>query len=146
MKKVQIKRKLSPSVHGSSVRTVIAAYKNSSTFAFCSSHMRQYDIYFLELLSKNIYYVLPIVLIIYSTFTVCKYFVETNTVTPVIHTPEAKHESSSSSRSPVESPASPVPDSPVIDADLARMEVLLDNWCLDLKRNVLVRNRLCCTM
>lgn len=73
---------------------------------------------------------------------ITKYFVETNTVTPVIHTPEAEHESStSSSRSPVESPASPV-----IDADLARMEVLLDNWCLDLKRNVLVRNGLCCTM
>ena len=68
------------------------------------------------------------------------YFVETNTVTPVVNTPEVEHESSSS-RSPVESPASPV-----IDADLARMEVLLDNWCLDLKRNVLVRNALHCTM
>ena len=67
------------------------------------------------------------------------YFVETNTVTPVVNTPEAEHESSSSSScSPVESPASPV-----IDADLARMEVLvLDNWCLD----VLVRNGLHCTM
>ena len=70
------------------------------------------------------------------------YFVETNTVTPVANTPEAEHglSSSSSSRSPVESPGSPVPASPVIDADLARMEALLDNWCLDLKRNVLVRN------
>lgn len=28
--------------------------------------------------------------------------------------------------------------SPTIDADLARMEALLDSWCLDLKRNVLV--------
>lgn len=74
------------------------------------------------------------------------YFLETNTVTPVVNTPEAEHGSSSSSRSPVESPASPVPASPVIDADLARMEALLDNWCLDLKRNVLVRNGLCCTM
>lgn len=65
------------------------------------------------------------------------YAVETNTVTPVVNTPEAEHESSSS-RSPVESPGSPVPAAPVIDADLARMEALLDNWCLDLKRNVLV--------
>ena len=31
-----------------------------------------------------------------------------------------------------------MPASLVIDADLARMEALLDNWCLDLKRNVLV--------
>jgi len=62
-------------------------------------------------------------------------------MTPVANTTEAEHGlSSSSSRSPVESPGSPVPASPVIDADLARMEALLDNWCLDLKRNVLVRN------
>jgi len=31
-------------------------------------------------------------------------------------------------------------ESPTIDADLARMEALLDSWCLDLKRNVLVNN------
>jgi len=68
---------------------------------------------------------------------------ETNTVTPVVNTPEAEHGSSSSSRSPVESPASPVPASPVIDADLARMEALLDNWCLDLKRNVLAEFAQC---
>ena len=78
------------------------------------------------------------------------YFIETNTVTPVVNTPEADHESSSSSRSPAESPGSPVPASPVIDADLARMEALLDNWCLDLKRNVLVglvkAVGLCCIM
>lgn len=66
--------------------------------------------------------------IVYYTHTS---FVET------INTPEAEHESSSS-RSVEESPGSPVPASPVIDADLARMEALLDNWCLDLKRNVLV--------
>jgi len=72
------------------------------------------------------------------------YFVETNTVTPVVNTPEAEHRSSSSSsRSPVESLASPVPVSPVIDADLARMEALLDNWCLDLKRNVLAEFAQC---
>ena len=46
---------------------------------------------------------------------------------------------SSSSHSPEESPGTPPASaSPVIDADLARMEALLDNWCLDLKRNVLV--------
>ncbi|XP_020619482.1 centrosomal protein POC5-like isoform X2 [Orbicella faveolata] len=72
------------------------------------------------------------------------YFVETNTVTPMVNTPEAEHRSSSSSsRSPVESLASPVPASPVIDADLARMEALLDNWCLDLKRNVLAEFAQC---
>ena len=65
------------------------------------------------------------------------YFLETNTVTPVVNTPEIEHESSSS-RSPAESTGSPVPASPVIDADMARMEALLENWCLDLKRNVLV--------
>ena len=85
------------------------------------------------------YDVFPIMLINILYFI---YFVDTNTVTPVVNTPEAEHGSSSSSRSPVESPASPVPTSPVIDADLARMEALLDNWCLDLKRNVLVSNGL----
>ena len=49
----------------------------------------------------------------------------------------AEHESLSSC-SPEESPGTPPAASPVIDADLARMEALLDNWCLDLKRNVLV--------
>ena len=84
---------------------------------------------------------------IFTCTGTCMYFVETNTMTPVVNTPEAEHGSlSSSSQSPVESPGSPVPASPVIDADLARMEALLDNWCLDLKRNVLVRNGLCCTM
>ena len=28
--------------------------------------------------------------------------------------------------------------SPSVDQDLARMEANLDNWCLDLKRNILV--------
>jgi len=69
---------------------------------------------------------------------------ETNTMTPMANTTEAEHGlSSSSSRSPVESPRSPVPASPVIDADLARMEALLDNWCLDLKRNVLAEFAQC---
>lgn len=61
-------------------------------------------------------------------------FLETSSV--AIKTPEVEHESSSGS--PEESPDTPPSASPVIDADLARMEALLDNWCLDLKRNVLV--------
>lgn len=61
-------------------------------------------------------------------------FLETSSA--AIKTPEVEHESSSGS--PEESPDTPPSASPVIDADLARMEVLLDNWCLDLKRNVLV--------
>ena len=58
-------------------------------------------------------------------------------VSAAIKTPEVEHESFSS-RSPEESPGTTPSASPVIDADLARMEALLDNWCLDLKRNVLV--------
>lgn len=58
------------------------------------------------------------------------------TSSAAIETPEVEQESSSGS--PEESPDTPPSASPVIDADLARMEVLLDNWCLDLKRNVLV--------
>ena len=61
-------------------------------------------------------------------------FLETSSA--AIKTPEVEHESSSGS--PEESPDTPPSASPVIDADLARMEALLDNWCLDLKRNVLV--------
>lgn len=59
------------------------------------------------------------------------------TASAVIKTPEVEDESSSS-RSAGESLDTPPSASPVIDADLARMEALLDNWCLDLKRNVLV--------
>ena len=65
-------------------------------------------------------------------------FLETGAAAIVNKSPEAEHESLSS-RSSEESPAGTPPStSPVIDADLARMEALLDNWCLDLKRNVLV--------
>ncbi|XP_074612955.1 centrosomal protein POC5-like isoform X2 [Acropora palmata] len=64
---------------------------------------------------------------------------ETSSV--AIKTPEVEHESSSGS--PEESPDTPPSASPVIDADLARMEVLLDNWCLDLKRNVLAEFAQC---
>ena len=71
-----------------------------------------------------------------------KCFSETDAVSPVIA--EAEHESSLSHTAD-ESPDSPVPSSPVIDADLARMEALLDNWCLDLKRNVLVCDLHICT-
>lgn len=56
------------------------------------------------------------------------------------------HSSSNDASPSEESPSSDKPDespirrqrSPGIDADLARMEALLDSWCLDLKRNVLV--------
>lgn len=65
---------------------------------------------------------------------------ETDAVSPVIA--EAEHESSLSHTAD-ESPDSPVPSSPVIDADLARMEALMDNWCLDLKRNVLAEFAQC---
>ena len=71
-----------------------------------------------------------------------KCFSETDAVSTVIA--EAEHESSLSHTAD-ESPDSPVPSSPVIDADLARMEALLDNWCLDLKRNVLVCDQHICT-
>lgn len=63
---------------------------------------------------------------------------ESSSTTTATKTPEVE-EKSLSSFSPEESPGTPpAPASPVIDADLARMEALLDNWCLDLKRNVLV--------
>lgn len=64
---------------------------------------------------------------------------ESSSTTTAAKTPDVE-EKSLSSFSPEESPAGtpPAPASPVIDADLARMEALLDNWCLDLKRNVLV--------
>lgn len=63
------------------------------------------------------------------------------TSSAAIKTPEVEHESSSGS--PEESPDTPPSASPVIDADLARMEALLDNWCLDLKRNVLAEFAQC---
>lgn len=63
-------------------------------------------------------------------------------VSAAIKTPEVEHESLSS-RSPEESPGTTPSASPVIDADLARMEALLDNWCLDLKRNVLAEFAQC---
>lgn len=63
---------------------------------------------------------------------------ESSSTTTAAKTPDVE-EKSLSSLSPEESPGTPpAPASPVIDADLARMEALLDNWCLDLKRNVLV--------
>ena len=63
---------------------------------------------------------------------------ESNSTTTAAKTPEIEGKSLSS-HSSEESPGTPpAPASPVIDADLARMEALLDNWCLDLKRNVLV--------
>ncbi|PFX14855.1 Centrosomal protein POC5 [Stylophora pistillata] len=65
---------------------------------------------------------------------------ETDADSPVVA--EAEH-GSSSSHTTEELPDSPVPASPVIDADLARMEALLDNWCLDLKRNVLAEFAQC---
>ena len=63
---------------------------------------------------------------------------ESSSTTTAAKTPDVE-EKSLSSHSSEESPGTPpAPASPVIDADLARMEALLDNWCLDLKRNVLV--------
>ena len=63
---------------------------------------------------------------------------ESSSTTAAAKTPDVE-EKSLSSLSTEESPGTPpAPASPVIDADLARMEALLDNWCLDLKRNVLV--------
>uniref|UniRef100_A0ABM0GQ62 Centrosomal protein POC5 n=1 Tax=Saccoglossus kowalevskii TaxID=10224 RepID=A0ABM0GQ62_SACKO len=44
-------------------------------------------------------------------------------------TPESSTDSDQSSLS--------IPESPVVDGDVVRMEAQLDNWCLDLKRDVL---------
>ncbi|XP_073240879.1 centrosomal protein POC5-like isoform X1 [Porites lutea] len=68
---------------------------------------------------------------------------ESSSTTTAAKTPDVE-EKSLSSLSPEESPGTPpAPASPVIDADLARMEALLDNWCLDLKRNVLAEFAQC---
>ncbi|CAH3188867.1 unnamed protein product, partial [Porites evermanni] len=68
---------------------------------------------------------------------------ESSSTITAAKTPDVE-EKSLSSLSPEESPGTPpAPASPVIDADLARMEALLDNWCLDLKRNVLAEFAQC---
>ena len=61
---------------------------------------------------------------------------EEMSVVSEVKTQEVEQESPSHSSD--ETSDIPQPTSPGLDSDLARMETLLDNWCLDLKRNVLV--------